>query len=150
MDTPSGTGTVTRSGGNGLDTSGAGGWYSGRVAERLTAAATMPGLDELVFYMLDDADAEKITAWRENFAAFNAGMSGHKHPHRPGVPGSTGHIAHIGSPVRAGDVRPARVTMVPDPESGRLNLKVSLDGSDFYWATGVPHGDGPGQWTAAP
>jgi len=126
------------------------GWYSGRVAERLAAVATMPGLDALVFYMLDEADAAKITAWRENFAAFNAGMSGHKHPHRPGVPGSSGHIAHIGSPVRAGDVRPARVTAVPDPESGRLNLKVSLDGSDFYWATGVPEGDGPGQWTDQP
>ena len=126
------------------------GWYSGRVAERLAAVATMPGLDALVFYMLDEADAEKITAWRENFAAFNAGMSGHKHPHRPGVPGSTGHIAHIGSPVRAGDVRPARVCAVPDSESGRLNLKVSLDGSDFYWATGVPQGDGPGEWTVTP
>lgn len=110
----------------------------------------LPKLDALVLYTLDEADAEKITAWRENFAAFNAGMSGHKHPHRPGTPGSTGHVAHVGSPVRAGDVRPARVTAVPDPESGRLNLKVSLDGSDFYWAAGVPPGDGPGQWTDLP
>lgn len=112
----------------------------------MPVTATLPGLDAAVLYTLDEADAEKITAWRENFAAFNAGMSGHKHPHRPGTPGSTGHVAHVGSPVRAGDVRPARVTAISDPESGRLNLKVSLDGSDFYWAAGVPPGDGPGQW----
>jgi hypothetical protein len=126
------------------------GWYSGRVSERLVAISQLPGLGALVFYMLDEADAEAITAWRENFAAFNAGMSGHKHPHRPGVPGSTGHIAHVGSPVRAGDVRPAWVDLIPDPESGRLNLKVSLDGNDFRWVTGVPPGDGPGEWTEAP
>jgi hypothetical protein len=103
-------------------------------------------LGDRVLYRLDGADAEKINAWRANFAHFNAGMSGHKHPHRPGSPGATGHVAHVGVPVSEGDELYADVCAVPDPESGRLNLRVATNGNDVYLATGVPEGTGPGTW----
>jgi hypothetical protein len=105
-------------------------------------------IGDRVLYTLDETDVKHINQWRENFTTFNHGASGHKHPHDPGLAGgerlSSGHMAHIGNPVRAGDQPFADVCAIPDPP--RLNLRVALDGCDVYWATGVPQGDGPGTW----
>lgn len=49
-----------------------------------------------------------------------------------------------GNTVAAGDVFPGIV--VQDWESGRVNLKVQLDGNDDYWATSRTEGSEPGQW----
>ena len=108
----------------------------------MTGPHPEPG--DLVLYQLDESDVPKINAWRANFRAFNASYAGHKHPHRPGQPGATGHVAHTGQDAVPGDVLPAMVITVP--AAPRVNLKVFLDGNDFYWATSVPPGEGPGQW----
>ena len=104
---------------------------------------------DLVWYQLDEADAEGISQRRENFQVFNHGSSGHKHPHQQGRAGgqrlATGHVAHIGNPVRAGQVCAAQVTYVNDTDQ-TLNLRVILDGSDVQWACSVPQGDAPGTW----
>lgn len=97
-----------------------------------------------VLYTLDEADVEKINAWRSNFAAFHALYDTHKHPHKPGSPGSTGHVAHTGVGVGVGECLPALVT--DDTGGSLLGLKVMLNGNDTYWATGVRQGDGPGCW----
>ena len=101
-------------------------------------------LGEVVLYMLDETDAAKIAAWRGNFRSFNAQFAGHKHPHRPGTPGATGHIAHTGRDPQPGELCAA--TVVNIAEDRRLNLQVLLDGNDAYWATGVPEGTAPGTW----
>ena len=108
--------------------------------------STLPQLGDRVWYRLDATDAEQITARRDNFQWYNAGRSGHKHPHPHGTRGASGHVAHIGTPVSAGDRRCAEVTEVADPERGRLNLWVKLDGSDGQWVKGAAEGDGPGMW----
>jgi hypothetical protein len=101
-------------------------------------------LGDVVLYTLDGTDAAKINAWRSNFRAHNAAFAGHKHPHEPGSPGATGHVAHTGLDAAAGQELPAHVTRTA--AGNRLNLRVMLDGNDTYWATGVPHGSGPACW----
>jgi hypothetical protein len=105
----------------------------------------MAQLGDIVLYVLDETDAGKINAWRGNFRAFNADYAGHKHPHKPGTPGATGHVAHTGLDAAEGDVLPAMV--VSAPGQGRLGLKVFLHGNDEFWAVSVPEGTGPGTWT---
>ncbi len=105
-------------------------------------------LGDTVLYTLDETDAGKITAWRGNFRSFNSQFAGHKHPHEPGAPGATGHIAHTGRDPQPGEAFPATVVNVKDAASGRLNVRVHLDGNDDYWATGVPEGFTPGTWQA--
>ena len=104
-------------------------------------------LGTIVLYRMDGHDAAKVNAWRGNFRAFNASYAGHKHPHRPGQQGATGHVAHTGQDVQPGDVFPAVVVAVPD--APLVNLKVLLDGNDSYWAACVAEGDAPGCWKAA-
>ena len=101
----------------------------------------------IVLYQLDGHDAAKINAWRGNFRAFNAAYAGHKHPHKPGQAGATGHVAHTGLDAAAGDVCAAVVVAVHTPPA--VNLKVLLDGNDDYWATSVTEGDSPGHWRPA-
>lgn len=109
------------------------------------AEDAMPRVGDTVLYRLDTADVEGITSRRENFQLFNQGRSGHKHPHDRGVHQASGHIAHVGTPVAAGDELAADVARIPDPP--RLNLRVKLDGTDIHWVTCVPPGDGPGMWS---
>ena len=104
-----------------------------------------PAMGAIVAYTLDATDAEAINSRRANFQHYNQGRSGHKHPHGRDVRAATGHVAHIGTPVAAGDVFAAQVSRVPDPP--RLNLRVLLDGTDVHWVTNVPPGDGPGMWS---
>lgn len=110
----------------------------------------LPRKGDQVWYVLDATDAEQINARRDNFQWHNAGRSGHKHPHPPGVRGATGHVAHIGTAVSEGEQRCAEVTEVTDPERGLLNLWAKLDGSDGQWVKGVPEGEGPGTWARRP
>ena len=98
-----------------------------------------------VLYRLDDTDADQVNARRANFQAFNQGRSGHKHPHGREVREASGHVAHIGTPVRAGQEFAADICAIPDPP--RLNLRVLLDGSDVHWVTSVAEGTGPGTWS---
>ncbi len=103
----------------------------------------LPG--DIVFYYLDGTDAEQITSRRANFQLFNQGRSGHKHPHGRDVHEASGHVAHIGTPVHAGQEFAAQVSVIPGWP--RLNLRVLLDGSDVHWVTNVPQGTGqPGTW----
>lgn len=106
----------------------------------------LPGKGDRVWYCLDATDADEINARRSNFQAFNAGRSGHKHPHPVGGSGASGHVAHIGVTVREGDVPYADVSEVADPQCGRLNLRVALDGTDVHWVKGAAEGTGPGTW----
>src|ERR1700722_8737489 len=99
----------------------------------------MTALGDTVLYTLDQADVEKINAWRANFRAFNAAYAGHKHPHKPGTPGATGHVAHTGLDVEAGEEYPAVVTDARSGD-GRFGLHVLLNGNDSYWATNVAEG----------
>jgi hypothetical protein len=114
----------------------------------MTAAGALSNGD-LVWYILDEADAEGINQRRSNFQAFNHGHSGHKHPHRQGEATgqrlASGHIAHIGNPVAAGGECAAQVSLI-NTDDGTLNLRVLLDGSDVHWVCSVPEGTGPGTW----
>lgn len=98
------------------------------------------GLD--VLYTLNEADAAAINKRRADYAAFQKTVDGQP---EPGARGATGHVAHVGNHVRAGDVYPAQVvnTFGGGPAA---NLQVTLDGTDTYWATSRTEGDGPGYW----
>lgn len=102
-------------------------------------------LGSIVLYLLDENDAEHINAWRSNFLRHNSMYASHKHPHEPGKPGATGHVAHTGPSVQAGDKLPAMVNHIN--EDGKLSLKVMLVGSDMHQVDGVSAGDCPGTWS---
>jgi hypothetical protein len=106
-----------------------------------------PTVGRIVHYVLTGADAAAINVRRADFRAFEAS---HKHPHEPGTPNATGHIAHVGNPAREGDVCAAMVVRVFDPSVSTANLQVHLDGNDTYWATSRQEGVGPGSWMWPP
>ncbi len=103
-------------------------------------------IGRIVHYMLSEQDAASINVQRKDYRAFEAG---HKHPHEPGQPGATGHQAHYGNDVEAGQTYPALVVRVwGDGTYG--NLQVFLDGNDTYWATSRAEADAMtqlGRWT---
>lgn len=81
-----------------------------------------PSLGCVVHYKLTEGDAQHITHQRL-------------------------HTGGSGNPVAAGQVCPAEVVATfPGNPDGICNLKVSLDGPDFYWATSRPEGDEAGTW----
>lgn len=100
-----------------------------------------PTIGRTVLYKISTADAESINVRRADYRAFEAG---HKHPHEPGTPRASGHIAHVGNAVAEGDEYPAVVVRAFGGTT--VNLQVSLDGNDTYWATSRIEGDEPGQW----
>lgn len=112
-----------------------------------TGETMSPTIGRIVHYQLTAQDAAAINVRRADFKAFEAG---HAHPHEPGQPAATGHIAHIGNPTHEGDVYPATVVRVFDPASPATNLQVHLDGNDAYWATSRCEGEGPGFWSWPP
>ena len=65
--------------------------------------------------------------------------------------GTQRQFNNIGNAVEVGQICPAMIVRVFDPEggSGTANLQVFLDGSDSYWATSRKNGDEPGTWTGA-
>jgi hypothetical protein len=106
-----------------------------------------PTIGRIVLYTLSDGDATAINVRRRDYRAFEAG---HKHPHEPGTPPATGHVAHYGNDVGAGDELPAMVVRDWNESAGTVNLQVHLDGNDIYWATSRTEGDGPGRWRWPP
>lgn len=106
-----------------------------------------PTIGRIVHYTLTEQDAASINVRRSDFKAFEAG---HKHPHEPGQPAATGHIAHVGNHAEAGQVYPATVVRVFDSSTSTANLQVTLDGNDTYWATSRAEGDEPGHWAWPP
>lgn len=100
-----------------------------------------PTLGRLVLYRLSPQDADSINVRRSDFHAF---ASSHAHPHEPGQPGASGHVAHVGNPVAEGEVYPAMVVRTFGGPS--VNLQVHLDGNDLFWAISRLEGDEPGQW----
>lgn len=105
-----------------------------------------PSLGRVVHYTLTESDAAAINKRRDDFGAYNRAHSGAQ----PGDPGATGHIAHVGNRAEAGQVYPAQVVRVFDPSTTTVNLQVTLDGTDTYWATSRGEGDGPGTWCWPP
>ena len=97
-----------------------------------------PSIGRIVHYKLSAHDAEAINRRRADFAA--------------APPASTGFQAHVGNTAEAGQVFPAMIVRVFDPEgdSGTSNLQVSLDGNDLYWATSRKTGEGEGTWAWPP
>lgn len=108
---------------------------------------TQPTIGRIVHYTLNEADAEAINRRRADFEAF---QRSHKHPHEPGQPGATGHMAHVGNRAVAGQTYPAQVVRVFDPATTTANLQVALDGNDVYWATSRTEGEGAGHWRWPP
>ena len=106
-----------------------------------------PSVGRIVHYTLTRQDADAINVRRADYRAFEAG---HKHPHEPGTPAATGHIAHIGNTAREGDVCAATVVRVFGPSVTTVNMQVHLDGNDTYWATSRQEGDRPGYWAWPP
>lgn len=102
-----------------------------------------PSIGRIVHYTLTEAAAKAINKRREDFHAY-------QHAHapfaEPGQPGATGHQAHLGNRVSAGDVFPAIVVKVWESSFNSANLQVLLDGNDTYWATSIAEGDRPGTW----
>lgn len=96
-----------------------------------------PTIGHLVHYQLSEQDAEQVNRRRADF-------DGARREGRV----ATGHVAHFGNHVRAGEVYPAMVVRVWAPTSyAAVQLQVFLDGSDTLWATSRTEGDEPGQWS---
>jgi hypothetical protein len=97
-----------------------------------------PTIGRVVHYKLSDYDAEAINRRRFDFAA--------------AAPANTGFQGHVGNRAEAGQVFPATIVRVFDPEgdTGTSNLQVSLDGNDTYWATSRKAGDEEGTWSWPP
>lgn len=100
-----------------------------------------PTIGRIVHYTLSADDAAQISLRRADFDAYRR-----THPARPqpGQPGATGHQAHVGNHVEAGQTYPALV--VRTSRSSLVNLQVFLDGNDVYWATSRAEGTEPGTW----
>lgn len=84
----------------------------------------VPG--RIVLYYLSAQDCREISRRRTTGAAIAERIASGQWP--------VGAQAHIGSDVTEGDTLPAQIVKVIDKDKGCANLKVSLDGSDFFWA----------------
>ncbi|QFQ97466.1 hypothetical protein F9278_15985 [Streptomyces phaeolivaceus] len=103
-----------------------------------------PSIGRIVHYTLSGQDAEAINRRRRDSQAFRSNFSG---PSGPGDAGADGHVAHVGNHAQEGDVYPAMIVRIfgETPESA-VNLQVSLDGNDVFWATSRTLGEGPSYW----
>lgn len=91
-----------------------------------------PTLGRTVHYRLSADDAECINRRRGD-----GEKSGARNGH-------TGYIVHAGNRAAEGQILPAVIVAIWEP--GSVNLQVSLDGNDLYWATSRKEGDDAGQW----
>lgn len=111
-----------------------------------------PAPGRIVLYTLTEQDAAAINSRREDARAnarIAAKSAAELDPH-PGGAFRTGHVAHVGNDVAAGDVFPAVMVRVWNERPGTVNLKVMLDGTDELWATSVVPGEGPRQYQWPP
>ncbi|MFI6909677.1 hypothetical protein ACIBKY_51040 [Nonomuraea sp. NPDC050394] len=98
-------------------------------------------IGRIVHDTLSDDDANAINRRRDDYDAYQRGRA----PILPGQPGATGHQAHVGERVLAGDVYPATVVRV-HPAPTVVSLQVHLDGNDIFWARARSEGTTPGTW----
>lgn len=89
-----------------------------------------------VLYTLTSQDAEQINRRRTNPNSIADRIEQDKWP--------MGAQAHIGNRVYADETYPATVVRQWGPDT--VNLKVHLDGTDFYWAPSIINGDDRGEW----
>ena len=106
-----------------------------------------PTIGRIVHYKLSNADAQAINKRRDDATAFQRVVAPNA---EPGMPGATGHQLHVGNRAEAGQIFPAQIVRVFDPEGGTSNLQVTLDGNDTYWATSRPAGEDEGTWAWPP
>lgn len=106
-----------------------------------------PSIGRIVHYTLSEQDVQAINRRRDDFEAFRRTTTG---PIEPGMPGRTGHQAHVGNRPFAGQVLPAVIVRVFDPSTTTVNLQVLLDGNDTYWATSRTEGEGEFHWAWPP
>jgi len=102
----------------------------------------IPTIGRIVHYKLSEYDADAINQRRSDAAAFQRSLVVQP---EAGERGRSGHVLHVGNEAEAGQVYPA--TVVRTWGGTTVNLHVTLDGSDTYWATSRPEGDGESQWT---
>lgn len=84
----------------------------------------------IVYYVFSEKAASEVIRRRTDGVSIAKRMK-EEPPRWP-----AGAQAHIGNPVREGDICPAMVVAAGGGEPP-VNLKVVLDGSDTYWATSV-------------
>lgn len=95
-------------------------------------------LGRIVHYALTEQDVEQISRRRTEPSRIADLIK--KSVWVPGVQ------AHIGNPVRVGQVFAADVVAVDPDVPSVFNLRVKLDGTDVLWVQSVTEGDEPGNW----
>lgn len=103
-----------------------------------------PTIGRVVHYCLSAKDAEQVNRRRTSGKSIAERITSGSWP--------IGAMAHIGNRAVEGQLYPAEIVMAmadsPDPGAKvvYVNLKVSLDGTDFFWAEKVYEGHGRGEW----
>lgn len=97
-----------------------------------------PTIGRIVHYKLDPLDVEHISRRRVANAIEAAAWP-------------AGAQAHVGNPVKVGQVIPMIVTSVWPDEYGPgiygVNGQCLLDGNDSFWVTSKQNGTDPGMWS---
>ena len=86
-----------------------------------------PSIGRIVHYVLTEQDAAEIMRRRTTGPDIASRIADDKWP--------IGAQAHIGNAVSAGDVFPMVIVRVWPSDTGSVNGRVLLDGSDEFWAT---------------
>lgn len=105
----------------------------------------IPSIGRIVHYTLSEQDAQSINRRRDDFEAFRRSVVGQP---EQGMPGATGHQAHVGNRAVAGQVFPA--VIVRTFGGTAVNLQVFLDGNDTFWGTSRQEGEGEFRWCWPP
>jgi len=96
----------------------------------------LPTVGRIVNYKLSEQDAHEITRRRTNSVLIKEQIKEGKWP--------LGAQAHIGNPVKEGDVLPMIITAVWSETC--VNGQVILDGTDSLWKKSVQIGDNVDNW----
>lgn len=88
-----------------------------------------PSVGRIVHYCLTEQNAAEIMRRRTTGADIAARIKDEKWP--------IGAQAHVGNAVSAGDVFPMVIVRIWPSDTGSVNGRVLLDGTDEYWATSV-------------
>lgn len=120
-----------------------------RTAAGRPEQSLLPTIGRTVHYCLSETDVDEITRRRtsrgEIVKRINVRVLTQQGPTERAWP--LGAQAHIGNPVRVGDVFPMVIVRVwGDEDTSCVNGQVFLDGNDVLWATSVRVGDGPGTY----